>query len=89
MSYCGKNKSLLRLNVEGKLTCDQEFFFSVGNVKVGGREEKGTFEGPVDSWLKENPFVELRWRIKSLSYSRGQKNLRKVEKPNCYTQFCS
>ena len=84
MSYCGK-RNLLRLNVKGKLTCDQEFFFSVGNVKVSGREEKGTFEGPVDRRLKENPFVELRWRIKSVSYSGGQKNLRKLEKPNCYS----
>ena len=37
-----RKKNLLRLNVEGKLTCDQAFFFfSVGNVKVGGRKEKG------------------------------------------------
>ena len=77
MSYCGK-KNLLRLNVEGKLTCDQAFFFAVENTKVGGRKDKGKKDRLTNGRLRKNPCVELRSRIKGLSYCGVSKELGKA-----------
>ena len=76
MSYWGK-KNLLRLNVEGKLTCDQAFFFFFFSRSVTLKWADGKRKGRRTGWsrVKENSVLWTQIENKAPKLQRGSKDL--------------